>query len=205
MLEFLGPIASTASSVMQLIDAFKGPKRPKTPKSEKYAIGLLKALAEPGNPLIDLLTKEELQNYAGMFQEQIRSKVLADRRERSLGRAPVFFDPERFDENIAFQISRGMPRLRQMSQQSAIERIMKAAGGVGGFAPAEYGRQQDYQAAIGASKEGLMGSGGITGLLNNVLKPLQNRYTPQDFFSMLGKPTIPGQKQEDIIWNQMRY
>lgn len=155
MLEFLGKIANVANvvnkaagPVQQILDAFKKPaSQPQSlrdrivdmstnfPQSqaEAQAIKLLQSLGEPNNPLLKKLADEEFQNLRGAAQGDIRSKVLADRREQSMGRAPVFFDPERADENIAYQISRGTPMLRQQAQQNAIQRILQAAG-VGNYA-----------------------------------------------------------------------
>lgn len=228
MLEFLGSlgniantISSVAGPVNSIINAIRGPQKvnipaPKQPASEAYAISLLKALAEPGNSLVKSLAAEELRNLMGGMQSDIRSRVLADRRERSMGRAPVFFDPERADENIAFQISRGGAGLVQQAQNNAIARIMQAAG-VGKFAPGEYGRSQDYQAALGAAREADINNpapstidritSGLSGL-DKILQTFNTKNAPTSNTGYGGMGPYPmsyNMGNEDIRWNQMRY
>lgn len=161
MLDFLGNIGGIANTVSQIagpvgqiLDAVRGPQKLKKPvmeprpESERYAISLLKAIADPGNSLIQSLASQELENLVGGMQTDIRSKVLADRRERSMGRSNVFFDPERMDENISNQITRGTPMLRQQAQSNAIQRILEAAG-VGNYGQAESQRTQNFYRAQG--------------------------------------------------------
>ncbi len=102
----------------------------------------LQALAEPNNSLVKSLTDSNFQNLRSGQQMDINSKVLADRREQAMGRAPVYFDPERAGENINYQISRGTPMLQQQAQQNAINQILQAAG-VGKFATNADTRQQN--------------------------------------------------------------
>ena len=220
---FLGGVSNFVSPVSSILGAIRGPQeitvpKPQTPASETYAISLLKAIAQPGNSLVKSLAAEELRNLMSAQQGDIRSKVLADRRERSMGRAPVFFDPERADENIAFQISRGGPMLAQQAQSNAIQRIMSAATGTGGFAGAQYGRSQDYQNALGAAREANIQNPmpntlsrmntGITGI-QQILSTINNK-TPAPTNTGYGgygpfpsNYSLPG--GENIRWNQMRY
>lgn len=228
--DFAGTVNEAAGPISQILGAIRGGgnsgkapivKRPPQPKSEAYAIQLLQALAQPGNPQVKALAAEELQNLMSGFQGDIRSKVMADRREQSMGRSPVFFDPERADENIAYQISRGTPMLRQQAQANAIERIMNAAG-VGNYSGAEYGREQDYQRAMGASNEAAAGrtttpqlgrlESGISGL-TDVLKIFKNYQNKQPAYfpnsNSIG-PFVPQNMSvypngNNIRWNQQRY
>lgn len=166
MLDFLntiGDVASTfsraAGPIQDIMAAIRGPSKPQAPASERLAKSLLAALAQPNNSLVKSLADEELRNLASGAQSDIRSKVLADRRERSMGRSNVFFDPERTDENIAYQISRGTPLLRQTAQSNAIQRILQAAG-VGQFAKPEALRAQEYEKSV-------LDGGGLAGRLES--------------------------------------
>ena len=131
----------------------------------------------------------------GAQQSDIKSKVLADRRERSMGRSPVFFDPERADENIAYQISRGAPMLQQQAQQSAIQRILEAAG-VGKYAGAEGDRWKNLMAQKAAREEGALKTGGITGQIGQTNDALQKIL--QIFSAGTGKPTYSA---SNIVWD----
>lgn len=209
-LDFLNDIAGAIGPVQQILGAIKGNKKPKQqpmPESERYAISLLKALADPNNTLVSSLADKEFQTLRGGQQSDIRSKVLADRRERSMGRAPVFFDPERADENIAFQISRGTPMLKQQSQQNAIQRILQAAG-VGNYAGAESDRMQNYYAALGEQKKGDILQGGLSGrvgqgmdALQKILEIFQKGQNKQPAWERPPEPYGPPK----TLWNQMRY
>lgn len=234
-LDFLGGIGSIAntindfaSPVKSILGAIRGPetppmpRKPQTPAAETYAIGLLKALAQPGNSLIKSLAAEELQNLMAGQQSSIRSMVLADRRERSMGRAPVFFDPERADENISFQLSRGGAKYAQQAQENAIARIMKAAN-VGNYADEQYGRSQDYLGALSERDETLakmrqmgqlpntmerLGSG-LSGI-QQILTSINNKTnaTPTNT-GYSGYGPFPNQYNfangENLKFNQMRY
>jgi hypothetical protein len=203
-LQFLTMAAQAAPAVMQILGAIKGNSKPKIqpmPESERYAISMLKALSDPDNSLVEQLSDREFQTLRGAQQSDIRSKVLADRREGSMGRAPVFFDPERADENINYQISRGTPMLKQQSQQNAIQRILQAAG-VGNYAAAESDRMQNYYAAMGENKKGEVMQGGILGrlgqgndALQQILKIFQSQSGPKQ--QAYGPPST--------LYNQMRY
>lgn len=206
-LQFLQAAAQAAPAVMQILGAIKGTKKPKIqpmPESEKYAISLLKALAEPNNSLIASLEDEEFRNLRSGVQSDIKSKVLADRRERTMGRAPVYFDPERSDENIAYQISRGTPMLKQQSRQNAIQRIMDAAG-VGKYSGAESDRMQNYYAARAEQSKGNIMQGGLSGRVNEGLGGLQQIL---DIFKKgMGGPAWEQEPYgpPKTLWNQMRY
>lgn len=208
-LQFLTMAAQAIPAVTQILGAIKGTPKPKIqpmPESERYAISMLKALADPNNSLVKSLADEEFQTLRGAQQSDIKSKVLADRREQSMGRAPVFFDPERADENINYQISRGTPLLRQQSQQNAIQRIMDAAG-VGKYAGAESERTQNYYAALGEHKKGEILQGGLTGRVGQGMDALQKIL--EIFQQGRGTPPIVPPKEvfgpPKTMWNQMRY
>jgi hypothetical protein len=207
-LQFLQMAAQAAPAVMQILGAFKGSDKPKIqpmPESERYAISLLKALAEPNNSLLKQIQAEEFRGLRSGVQSDIKSKVLADRRENSMGRAPVFFDPERADENINYQISRGTPLLQQQSQQNAIQRILQAAG-VGGYAGAESYRQQNYYGALAEQSKGKILQGGVTGRIGQGTDALQKIL---DIFSkgMDGRPSWEREPYgpPKTFYNQMRY
>jgi hypothetical protein len=137
-------------------------------------------------------------------QSDIKSKVLADRREQSMGRAPVFFDPERADENIAYQISRGTPMLQQQSRQNAIQRILQAAG-VGDYSGAESERQQNYYAAMGENKKGDILQGGILGRLGQGNDALQQILKIFQQSQTAGPPKPQAYGPPSTLFNQMRY
>lgn len=204
-LDFLGKITQAIGPIQQILGAIRGPEKPKMqpqPQSERYAISLLKALTDPNNSLLKSIQEEEFQGLRSGVQSDIKSKVLADRREQSMGRAPVFFDPERADENINYQISRGTPMLQQQSQQNAIQRILKAAG-VGNYAGAESDRQQNFYAALGEQKKGELLQGGITGRLGQGNDALMQIL--KIFQSSQKKPEMFGPFQQAKPYNQMRY
>lgn len=216
-LQFLTLAAQAIPAITQVLGAVRGSSKPKIqpmPESERYAISLLKALAEPNNSLVKSLEDEEFRGLRSGVQEDIRSKVLADRREQSLGRAPVFFDPERADENIAFQISRGTPLLKQQARQNAISRILDASG-VGRFSGAESERAQNYYAALGERSKGNILQGGITGRAGEGLGGLQKILDIFKNGNLTTPPIQPGQVYgpprpemygpPKNLWNQMRY
>lgn len=207
MLQFLPMTAQAAPAVMQILGAFKGSSKPKIqpmPESERYAISMLKALADPNNSLVEQLADKEFQTLRGAQQSDIKSKVLADRRERSMGRAPVFFDPERADENVNYQISRGTPMLKQQSQQNAIQRIMDAAG-VGKYSGAESDRMQNYYAAMGENKKGDILQGGIMGRLGQGNDALQQILKIFQQSQTAGPPRPQSYGPPSTLYNQMRY
>ena len=173
-LDFLGQASSAISDISgpasQIMGMFKSnkvaqPQRQAVPAAETYAISLLKAIAQPGNSLVKQLAAEELQGLMAGQQSDIRSRVMADRRERAMGRAPVFFDPERADENIAFQLSRGGAGLQQQAQSNAVQRILEAAG-VGKYAQAGADRESIYEDRQATRKETMAG-------MPNVLQRVQ--------------------------------
>jgi hypothetical protein len=240
-LEFLKDIGNLANTVnktagplTQILGAIRGNKTPSAPtlrdqildrslnrrpsEHERYAVNLLKALGQPGNSYVNSVTDEEFRNLRGSAQADIRSKVLSDRRERSMGRSGTFFDPERADENIAFQISRGTPMLRQQAQQNAIKRILAAAG-VGDFATAADARDQselNSMASLYALDTLSPQTGGSTmqtqmpGLFGRSQQGLDGLQQILKIFSEnkngWEKPETYGPKKpETIRWNQMRY
>ena len=156
----IGNIAQTVGGlvdpVSQIVQAVRGPRdvpqvQPiATPAAETESLRLLQALADPGNELVQQLQQEEFEQLAQALSQGIRAQVLAGRREESLGRTRPFFDPERQDEAISFQLSRGLPQLQQTARTNALNRILQAAQGVGGFAPAQGQRITGDIAARGA-------------------------------------------------------
>ena len=164
---FLGDIAKTVGDigqvvtpVQQILTAIRGPQpyrgldpfdRP-VPQAEQYATQLLSEIARPDSELLERLQAEESEGMLDAFRSGIRSKTLAERRERALGRAPTYFDPERADETISFQLSRAMPQIRNLARQAAIQRIQQAATGVGGYAGAQEARTQRMFEAAEAGK-----------------------------------------------------
>lgn len=201
-LDFLNTISQAVGPIQQILGAIRGPQKPKIqpqPAAEKYAMSLLRALADPGNSLLKSIQQEEFQNLRSGQQSDIKSKVLADRREQSMGRSPVFFDPERADENISYQISRGTPLLQQQAHQNAIQRILKAAG-VGDYAGAESDRMQNYFAALGENEKTNALQGGITGRIGQTNDALQQILK----IFQQGKPQF-GPFQQAKPYNQMRY
>jgi hypothetical protein len=119
------------------------------PESERYAISMQKALAEPNNSLVGQLQGEEFQMLMDAINQGVQGKVLSDRREAAMGRRPTFFDPERQDENIAYQLTRGAPAAQYQARQNAMERIRQSATGVGGFAGAQDSRYDKSLNAYG--------------------------------------------------------
>ena len=160
-LGFLKDIADVAETVTeiagpvgQIIGAIRGPRdvpqvQPiPVPAAETESIALLRALADPGNELIQQLQREEFEGLTQALSQGLRAQVLAGRREESLGRRRPFFDPERQDEALAFQLSRGLPALQQQARQNAINRVLAAAG-VGQFAGGQQQRTLGNIAAQG--------------------------------------------------------
>jgi hypothetical protein len=177
-------------------------------EAERQSIALRLALADPNNSLVKALTAQEERSGSDALQSEIRSKVLADRREAAMGRAPVFFDPERADENINFQTTRGAPGIKAQAQRSAMERILAAAG-VGNFASTQDQRYQGNLNALASlytmNKESPQQDNvaRTSGYLQQGIGGLQQI---MDLFSK--KPTYGPYQQpqnETIRWNQMRY
>lgn len=177
-------LAGPLGSIMSIFSALKGGDKVKQPESERYAISLLKALGTPGNSYVKQMQDEEMNNLFSGFESDIMSKILADRREKALGRSGVFFDPERRDENISQQISRGTPMLKQQAHQNAIQRILQAAG-VGSYGQAQTKRDQLNFAGEAAQKDTMNAMGGYGGMLSqgtnalqNILKVFQGKTSP---------------------------
>lgn len=153
--DFGNVVGEIAGPVGQIITAIRGPEEvPEvqpipTPPAETESIRPLRALSDPGNFLIEQLRKEEFEQLAQALSQGIRGQVLADRRERSLGRSNSFFDPERQDEALAFQLSRGLPALQLQAKSNVVDRILAAAQ-QGNFAGSQQQRILGDIAAQGA-------------------------------------------------------
>lgn len=223
-LDFLNDISSAIGPIGQILSAIRGggdrnsvdgPLPPS--EAERYSTSLLKALADPNNSLVKQMTEEERRGGMAALERSIQAKVLADRREQSMGRSPVFFDPERADENINYQLTRGAGGVEDQARTNAMNRILAAAG-VGNFARNQDTKAQNYQAALGARAEGQLASGNTgvqsrlqTGLdgLQKIIQLFGNRqpqaqfpnstsygpYAPQGYYG--SPPFVP--------WNQQRY
>jgi len=185
-------------------------------EAERQAIALRMALADPNNSLVKALTEQETRSGMEGLQSEIRSKVLADRREGAMGRSPVFFDPERADENIAFQVSRGAPGIRAAAGQSALERIL-AASGVGQFASNQDQRYQgnlNALASLYAMNEKNPQQDSMTKNVNRLQQGVGGLQQILDIFGKGKKASgqmgpFPMNERlqggETIRWNQMRY
>jgi hypothetical protein len=162
-----GKMAGPLGSIMSIFSSLKGGNAQAPPMSdaERYSIKLLKALGQPNNSYVKSMEDAEFRDLREGVLSDINEKVLADRREGLMGRSPVFFDPERRDENIYSQVTRGTPALQQMAKQNAINRILTAAG-VGNFAGAQDKRISSGLNAQAAQKESLLSQGGMGGLFN---------------------------------------
>jgi len=150
------------------------------------------------------------------LQSEIRSKVLADRREGAMGRSPVFFDPERADENIAFQVSRGAPGIRAAAGKSALQRILDAAG-VGQYADNQDERYQGNLNALDSLYAWNEKNPQQNAMTKNVSRLQQGVGGLQQILDIFGKGKKASghmgpfpmnqslQGGETIRWNQMRY
>lgn len=149
--------------------------RPPT-EAEKYSISMQKAVADPNNSLVKQLQGEEYQMLMNAINQGVQSKVLSDRREAALGRRPTFFDPERADENISYQLSRGAPAALLQSRNNAMDRILQAARGVGGFSREQSGRYQSALNAMGTDYARRYGEGSQpqTNTMQKILQTIQN-------------------------------
>ncbi len=110
-------------------------------QAETDSNALYKALLDPNSPLMAHLTEQAKSDNLSGFQSQINEMQLADRRAQSMGRSPTFFNPERADEAVSYLTTRGIPQMNAMAGQTAQNRIVQAAGGIAGFAPAQRARQ----------------------------------------------------------------
>lgn len=152
----LSSIASIATPIMNILGAIKGPQKVQQlpiPEGERFAASLYKAIADPNNSLVRSMTDSNIHTGMNALGMQLMEQQLADRREASMGRNPTFFDPERADQTIAYLTSRGAPAIAENAHVDAINQLLHAASGAGGFAGAQTGRYQNYMAAQGASKE----------------------------------------------------
>jgi hypothetical protein len=164
----LGTLGQLAGPVGSILSIFGGGGNkagpPPMSEAERYSISLLKALGQPNNSYVKSMEDAEFKNLREGVLSDINEKVLADRREGLMGRSPVFFDPERRDENIYSQITRGTPALQQMARSNAVSRILSAAG-VGNFAGAQDKRISSGLNAQAAQKEASLSQGGLGGML----------------------------------------
>jgi hypothetical protein len=198
VLNTAGQVAGPIGTILSAFGIGKS-KQKQAPMSEaeRYALSMLQAIGQPNNSLVKQLSDEEFANMHSGVLSDINEKVLADRRERSMGRAPVFFDPERRDENIASQISRGTPMLRQQAQQNAIQRILQAVG-VGQFAPAQQNRINAGIKAQAADKETLLAQGGFGGIAKNISTGLQ------DILRAINGDKTPIGNSNTITWDPLK-
>lgn len=198
--DIAGTVEELSGPVGQIVGAIRGPRDvPQVeplaaPPAETEAMRLLAALADPGNERIAQLRQEEFQQLAQALSQGIRGQVLADRRERSLGRAGAFFDPERQDEALSLQLSRGLPALQQQAQSNVLDRIL-AAVQQGNFAPGQQQRILGDTAARGARQQEIAsreqesggafgrferGLGGLTQILEALNRPSRTPPTSED-------------------------
>lgn len=230
----IGGFTQAASPVFDIVGAIRGYKdqrgfdkqqnqlfqeminRGASPE-EQYAQSLYKALAQPDNSLVNQLQGEEYQLLMNAINEGIQQKVLSDRREAAMGRRPTYFDPERADENISYQLTRGAPAALLQARQNAQNRITEAASGVGGYSAASdkrklssLGARQDYldlQRQGGSNKfkgiENLLGAIG-TGL-QKIPQVRTPGYNPNAYGPYLPPNMTALSNGETIRWNQMRY
>jgi hypothetical protein len=149
--------------------------RPPSP-AEAYSISMQKALADPNNSLVKQLQGEEYQMLMNAINQGIQGKVLSDRREAALGRRPTFFDPERADENISYQLSRGAPAAALQARTNVMDRILQAARGVGSFSGEQSGRYQSSLNAMGTDYLRRYGEGSQpqTNTVQKILKTIQD-------------------------------
>jgi hypothetical protein len=197
------------------------------PESERYAISMQKALAEPNNSLVGQLQGEEFQMLMDAINQGVQGKVLSDRREAAMGRRPTFFDPERQDENIAYQLTRGAPAAQYQARQNAMERIRQSAVGVGGFASAQDSRYDKAMNAYGkdflrlypgtngpqaapqqitsrASQAQTMFDGLQKGI-GNLTQVIRNASRTEPFGPYQPQNVSRLSNGEQIFWNQKRY
>jgi len=229
--QFAGPISSILSTITGAKNNKKYDKQQEQifqelmnrgpSAEEQYAQSIYKALADPNNSLVKQTQDAEYQDLMNAINQGIQGKVLSDRREAAMGRRPTYFDPERADESISYQLSRGAPAALLQAKQNARTNLTSAATGVGGYSEAadkrttgRLGARQDYldyqrERPSGVSQFGdLFKSigGGIEGLLGvinggrgggaSTSRPM-GPYLPSNMSS-----TKSG---ELIRWNQKRY
>lgn len=142
-LDSVSPLVKLISQLQGQRGANKAITQANVPtQAETDSNALYRALLDPNSPLMAHLTEQAKTDNLSGFQSQINEMQLADRRSASMGRAPTFFNPERADEAVSYLTSRGIPQMNALAGQQAQNRIVQAAGGISGFAPAQQGRQK---------------------------------------------------------------
>ena len=189
MLNFLSALAPMIPDLVRNIAGNRSINRGNVPTgAERYSLPLLKALADPNSPILRNLAAQEQEGLMGGLQDSIQEQVLANRREMAMGRQPTLFNPERQDEAINYQLTRGGAAMHQQAQQNALQRIIQAVTGVGGYAPAQQDRQGiRMQQGIsnaefgGQSLEKILGAFGIGGQRQTPLTRYSNRSAADTF------------------------
>lgn len=110
--------------------------------AERSSQAIYAALADPNSPILKNMTDTQDATNLNNFQRQITEMQLADRRAQSMGRSPTFFSPERADETVNYLTTRGLPQLHQAAQDTAMQRLIEAAGGQAGAMGPQAARQQ---------------------------------------------------------------
>ena len=149
-LSTIGQIAGPAQSIFGAIKGYRDEKRLRKDilnqgptEQEKFLNFLYGELAKPDSAYINRLTEQERTRMAGDLSKAINEQVLANRRERALGRAAPFFDPERADETQSYILSRAGGEMETRARGNVIENLLTSAKGLSPLADIEAQRRKD--------------------------------------------------------------
>ena len=133
-LDVLGPAAKLYGEVRGQKQANQAINQSNVPtQAEAQQNALYQALLDPNSPLLRRLVEQDRATNVADLQTGIRERQLADRRAQALGRSPTFFNPERADEAVSFLTSRGLPQANALAQETAQNKIIRAATGYSGM------------------------------------------------------------------------
>jgi hypothetical protein len=149
-LNTIGQIAGPAQNIFGAVKGYRDEKRLRKgilnqgpTEQEKFLNFLYGELAKPDSAYINRLTEQERTRMAGDLSKAINEQVLANRRERSLGRAAPFFDPERADETQSYILSRAGGEMGTQARGNVIENLLASAKGMAPLADAEAQRRRE--------------------------------------------------------------
>ncbi len=98
--------------------------------AETQSNALFQAALNPNSPQMQALTQQNRTMNLQTYQQQIQQMQMADARNRAMGRASTFFNPQTADQDISYLTSRGLAPMNALSQQQAQETLMGGAKGI---------------------------------------------------------------------------
>lgn len=183
--DFASQAAPAARGFGGLINAFRGNsaankafKQSQMPTSAEIEYqSLLEALTNPESAKFKSVADQEYKGGVDAFLEQLRLITQQSNRQLARGQRSAFFDPERMDERLNYLTTRGLPKIRQQSNEIARGNIQKSAEGYANLSKPQIARQTsalDYSRRNEVDRQA-----NPLGIFGDILKSLQSFGQPQ--------------------------